>query len=75
MKHDANPPTCRVCMTIRKFLFVAVPLVLIMASQPELVGVSDYNLAAIAGYLAVVSLAGLVLYKSYAEFFKGRDSE
>ncbi len=75
MKQDTPPPPCRVCMTIRKFLYVSVPLLLIMASQPEITSVRDYDLGAIAGYLAVLVLLGLILYKGYVEFFRGRDGE
>ncbi len=72
MSEQDNQPSCEVCKLIRNYLLVAVPIILIIYTQPQVTGFRGIDLTQTAAALFALLLVVLVAWKAYREFWKPR---
>ena len=67
-----NGSSCAVCKLIRTYMFVAIPMILIMWTRPELTKLQGISLT--NGFAAIVTIGfvTMAVWKYYQEFWKPR---
>ena len=70
MKPNAEP-TCKVCKQIRMFPLFAVPIVMLIATRPD-VAVPSIPIEFVFTNFVVISLVVVVAWRIYADYWKGR---
>ena len=70
MKPNAPPP-CKVCKQIRMFLLFAVPIVMLIATRPD-VAVPSIPIEFVFTNFVVISLVVVIAWRIYADYWKGR---
>tara|TARA_B100001248_G_C27150314_1_gene348681 strand:+ start:251 stop:496 length:246 start_codon:yes stop_codon:yes gene_type:complete len=75
MARQDNKPTCEVCRLIRNYLIIAVPIIIVIYTQPEFSHLQGLNLTNLSAMLFGTAFVVVVLWKFYQEFWKPkRDS-
>jgi disulfide bond formation protein DsbB len=67
-----NRPPCAVCKLIRTYMFVAIPMILIMWTRPEFTKLKGISLTNGFASLIAVVFVTMVIWKYYQEFWKPR---
>ena len=70
MKPNAEP-TCKVCKQIRMFLLFAVPIVMLIATRPD-VAVPSIPIEFVFTNFVVISVVVVIAWRIYADYWKGR---
>ena len=71
MQNDTKPP-CAVCKLIRMYIIVAVPMIFIMSTRPEVERLKGISLTNAFSALIGAAFVGLVVWKYYHEIWKPR---
>tara|TARA_B100001093_G_scaffold496793_1_gene542920 strand:- start:859 stop:1125 length:267 start_codon:yes stop_codon:yes gene_type:complete len=69
---NEKTPHCAVCKLIRIYVLVAIPMIIIMWTKPEITRLQGISLTNAAALLIAVSFAAMVSWKYYIEFWKPR---
>jgi len=73
-EQDKQPP-CEVCRLIRNYLLLAVPIILIIYTQPQITGFKGIDLTRTAAALFALLLVVVVAWKAYHEFWKPKSDD
>ncbi len=67
-----TPPPCAVCKLIRIYMMVAVPMIFVMWTKPELTRLQGISLTNAFATLVTCAFVGMVSWKYYQEIWKPR---
>ena len=70
MRGQDNKPSCEVCRLIRYYLIIAVPIIIVIYTQPEFSRLKGLNLTNLSAILFGTAFVVVVLLKLYQEFWK-----
>ncbi len=71
MQNDQNPP-CAVCKLVRIYIMLAIPMILIMSTQPEIARLKGISLTNAFSALIAFAFVFMIGWKYYHEIWKPR---
>ncbi len=71
MQKKTSPP-CAVCKLIRIYMLVAIPMIFIMWTRPEIARLQGISLTNAFATLVTCAFIGVILWKYYHEIWKPR---
>ena len=69
---NKTPPPCAVCKLIRIYMLVAVPMIFIMWTKPEIARLQGISLTNAFATFVTCAFIGIIFWKYYHEIWKPR---
>jgi len=69
---NQNRSPCAVCKLVRTYMLVAIPMILIMWTRPELKKLQGISLTNGFATIITIGFVTMVVWKYYQEFWKPR---